>query len=107
MYNKSWKIFNFKFLNFRSFPRRLSEINCDKEELREKINLAVRNINGIRPFLNTPHMAFESIVREEISRLNEPIRKCVDLVVKILLEVVRVCTQRVSFLNSSMECRFF
>lgn len=93
---KIWNILNIKCLNFCSFPQLLSEITCDKEELRVKIDRAIRNINGIRPCLNTPHMAFESIVREEIGRLEEPITTCVSLVGDLLREAVRVCTHRVS-----------
>lgn len=82
---------------FRSFPNHLLEITCDSEEIRGKIDRAIRNINGIRACLNTPQMAFESIVKEEILRLKEPIKACVDSVVDLLLEVVRLCTERVSF----------
>lgn len=42
-------------------------------------------------------MAFEAIVKKQISQLKEPVLKCVDLVVQELSAVVRVCTERVSF----------
>lgn len=41
-------------------------------------------------------MAFEAIVKKQISRLKEPSLKCVDLVVSELCNVVRVCTEKVS-----------
>lgn len=85
------------FSIFCSFPNQLLELSCDNEDIREKIDRAIRNINGIRACLNTPHMAFESIVKEEISRLEKPIKACVNLVVELLLEVVRLCTGRVSY----------
>jgi len=43
-------------------------------------------------------MAFEAIVKKQISRLKEPSLKCVDLVVAELSNVVRVCTDRVCML---------
>lgn len=46
--------------------------------------------------LFTPDMAFEAIVKKQISRLKEPCLKCVDLVVQELSNVVRFCTERVS-----------
>ncbi len=45
--------------------------------------------------LFTPDMAFEAIVKKQISRLKEPSLKCVDLVVQELSNVVRVCTDKV------------
>lgn len=46
--------------------------------------------------LFTPDMAFEAIVKKQISRLKEPSLKCVDLVVNELSNVVRVCTDKMS-----------
>lgn len=51
---------------------------------------------GIRVGLFTPDMAFEAIVKKQISRLKEPSLKCVDLVVLELSNVVRICTDKVS-----------
>lgn len=45
-------------------------------------------------------MAFEAIVKKQISRLKEPSLKCVDLVVTELSNVVRMCTDKVSTNNS-------
>lgn len=50
--------------------------------------------------LFTPDMAFEAIVKKQISRLKEPSLKCVDLVVSELCNVVRLCTEKVSLLNN-------
>lgn len=61
-----------------------------------EINFAIRNIYGIRVVLFTPYMVFEALVREQISRLKEPIVVCIDLVVEELTAAVRNCTQRVS-----------
>lgn len=54
-------------------------------------------LSGIRVGLFTPDMAFEAIVKKQIARLKEPSLKCVDLVVAELSNVVRVCTDKVSF----------
>jgi len=50
---------------------------------------------GIRVGLFTPDMAFEAIVKKQISRLKEPALKCTDLVVNELSNVVRICTDKV------------
>lgn len=70
---------------------------CDEKELRREISFAIRNIHGIRVGLFTPDMAFEAIVKKQISQLKEPILKCIDLVVQELSSVVRLCTERVSW----------
>ncbi len=41
-------------------------------------------------------MAFEAIVKKQISRLKEPSLKCVDLVVAELANVIRTCSDAVS-----------
>lgn len=53
--------------------------------------------------LFTPDMAFEAIVKKQISRLKEPCLKCVDLVVQELSNVVRFCTERVSLNSYNMH----
>lgn len=52
---------------------------------------------GIRVGLFTPDLAFEAIVKKQISRLKEPCLKCIDLVVLELTNVVRFCTEKVLF----------
>lgn len=73
------------------------KMSCDEKELRREISFAIRNIHGIRVGLFTPDMAFEAIVKKQISQLKEPVLKCVDLVVQELSAVVRICTEKVSF----------
>lgn len=65
--------------------------------MRREIQIAIRNIHGIRVGLFTPDMAFEAIVKKQIERLKEPSLKCVDLVVNELASVVRQCAGCVSF----------
>ena len=50
---------------------------------------------GIRVGLFTPDMAFEAIVKKQITRLREPSLKCIDLVVAELSNVVRMVAEKV------------
>ena len=45
--------------------------------------------------LFTPDMAFEAIVKKQITRLREPSLKCIDLVVAELSNVVRMVAEKV------------
>jgi len=45
----------------------------------------------------TPDMAFETIVKKQIDKLKEPSLASVDMVVTELTNVVRTCTEKVSF----------
>ncbi|XP_073993758.1 dynamin-1 shibire isoform X4 [Rhodnius prolixus] len=78
------------------FPFELVKMEFDEKELRREIAFAIRNIHGIRVGLFTPDMAFEAIVKKQISRLKEPCLKCVDLVVVELSNVVRICTDKMA-----------
>ena len=53
------------------------------------------NFAGVRVGLFTPDMAFEAIVKKQISRMKEPSLKCIDLVVQELTNVVRFCSDKV------------
>ncbi|XP_055550263.1 dynamin isoform X2 [Wyeomyia smithii] len=72
------------------------KMSCDEKELRREISFAIRNIHGIRVGLFTPDMAFEAIVKKQISQLKEPILKCIDLTVQELSNVVRICTDKMA-----------
>ncbi|XP_049821520.1 dynamin isoform X1 [Aethina tumida] len=78
------------------FPFEIVKMEFDEKELRREIAFAIRNIHGIRVGLFTPDMAFEAIVKKQISRLKEPSLKCVDLVVTELSNVVRFCTDKMN-----------
>ncbi|ODN03957.1 Dynamin [Orchesella cincta] len=78
------------------FPFELVKMEFDEKELRREIAFAIRNIHGIRVGLFTPDMAFEAIVKKQITRLKEPCLKCVDLVVQELLNVVRLCAEKMN-----------
>lgn len=75
------------------FPFEIVKMECDEKELRREIAYAIRNIHGIRVGLFTPDMAFDAIVKTQITRLREPSLKCVDLVVQELSSVLRKCTE--------------
>lgn len=82
------------------FPYEIVRMEFDEKELRKEIAFAIRNIHGIRVGLFTPDMAFDAIVKGQISRLKEPSLKCVDLVVQELTNVVRNCSLKVFFFFS-------
>jgi dynamin GTPase len=77
------------------FPFELVKMEFDEKELRREIAFAIRNIHGIRVGLFTPDMAFEAIVKKQISRLKEPCLKAVDLCIAELTNVVRLCADKV------------
>ncbi|KAJ6219368.1 hypothetical protein RDWZM_005180 [Blomia tropicalis] len=78
------------------FPFEIVKMEFDEKELRREIAFAIRNIHGIRVGLFTPDMAFEAIVKKQISKLREPSLKCVDLVINEMGNVVRRCTQKMA-----------
>ncbi|VIP00257.1 Uncharacterized protein BM_BM9362 [Brugia malayi] len=78
------------------FPFEIVKMEIDEKEMRREIQIAIRNIHGIRVGLFTPDMAFETIVKKQIERLKEPSLKCVDLVVNELASVVRQCAECVA-----------
>lgn len=64
--------------------------------MRATIRTTVINLYALRPHTFTPHMAFESIVKDEILRLKNPIHACIDAVVKQLSDSIRLCVNNVS-----------
>ncbi|XP_023139600.2 dynamin 3a isoform X2 [Amphiprion ocellaris] len=78
------------------FPYELVKIESDERKLRREINYAIRNIHGVRTGLFTPDMAFEAIVKKEISRLQGPCTKFIDLVTQELITTVHQCINKLS-----------
>merc|ERR1719340_588332 len=78
------------------FPYEIVRMEFDEKELRKEIAFAIRNIHGIRVGLFTPDMAFEAIVKKQITRLREPSLKCIDLVVAELSNVVRMTAEKMN-----------
>lgn len=60
-----------------------------------------------RTGLFTPDMAFETIVKRQITLIKEPCQKCVDMVISELVNTVRQCTQKVlhGILSEYMDFR--
>ena len=83
------------------FPFEIVKMKFDEKELRHEIAFAVRNSHGIRVGLFTPDLAFEAIVKKQISRLKEPSLKCLDLVVIELTNVILECTEKVDYCPSN------
>ncbi|KAF4072866.1 hypothetical protein AMELA_G00252370 [Ameiurus melas] len=77
------------------FPFELVKMEFDEKELRKEISYAIKNIHGIRTGLFTPDMAFETIVKRQITKIKEPCQKCVDMVISELVNTVRQCTKKV------------
>ncbi|XP_037325390.2 dynamin 3a isoform X2 [Pungitius pungitius] len=73
------------------FPCELSKFKSDERKLRREITFAIRNTHGVRTGLFTPHMAFEAIVKKQISRLKGPCVQFVEAVSRELLATVYQC----------------
>lgn len=78
------------------FPNELVKIESDERALRREINYAIRNIHGVRTGLFTPDMAFEAIVKKQISRLKGPCIKFIDMVSQELITTVYQCISKLS-----------
>lgn len=78
------------------FPYELLKLESDERDLRQEITFAIRNIHGVRTGLFTPDLAFEAIVKKQISRLNEPCMKLVDMVSQELITTVYQCINKLS-----------
>lgn len=76
------------------FPFEIMKRECDEIEMRREIAFAIRNTHGVRVGLFTPDLAFDAIVKTQITRLREPSLKCVDLVIQELSAVLKKCTDR-------------
>lgn len=78
----------------QTLPHELVKMEYDEPHLRKQITFAIKNIRGTRVGLFTPDQAFEAIVRDLIRRIGEPSLVCVELVVRELLDVINVCTEK-------------
>ncbi|KAJ4943757.1 hypothetical protein JOQ06_006253 [Pogonophryne albipinna] len=78
------------------FPYELVQIESDEKKLRQEINYAIRNIHGVRTGLFTPDMAFEAIVKKQLSCLKRPCIKFVDLVSQELISTLYQCINKLS-----------
>lgn len=78
------------------FPYELVKMEFDERELRREISFAIKNIHGVRVGLFTPDMAFEAIVKKQISKLKAPATKCIDLVMNEINNVIKKCTNKMA-----------
>ncbi|CAK6974858.1 dynamin 3a [Scomber scombrus] len=78
------------------FPYELVKIESDEGKLRQEITYAIRNIHGVRTGLFTPDMAFEVIVKKQITNLKGPCIQFVDLVSQELFTTVYQCVNKLS-----------
>lgn len=78
------------------FPYELIKMGSDEKKLRREINYAIRNIHGVRTGLFTPNMAFEAIVKKQISQLKGPCFRFVDMVGQELTISVNQCINKLS-----------
>ncbi|XP_053179125.1 dynamin 3a [Scomber japonicus] len=78
------------------FPYELVKIESDEGKLRQEITYAIRNIHGVRTGLFTPDMAFEVIVKKQITSLKGPCIQFVDLVSQELFTTVYQCVNKLS-----------
>ncbi|XP_077462932.1 dynamin 3a isoform X2 [Stigmatopora argus] len=78
------------------FPYLLHEMKCDEKKLRMEIGYAIRNIHGVRTGLFTPDMAFQAIVKNQISKLKIPCFTFVDMVCKELVSTISECFSKLS-----------
>ncbi|XP_010766917.1 dynamin 3a [Notothenia coriiceps] len=78
------------------FPYELVQIESDEKKLRQEINYAIRNIHGVRTGLFTPDMAFEAIVKKQLSCLKKPCITFVDMVSQELISTLYQCINKLS-----------
>ncbi|XP_047229994.1 dynamin 3a isoform X2 [Girardinichthys multiradiatus] len=78
------------------FPNELIKTGFDERKLRQEINYAIRNIHGVRTGLFTPDMAFQAIVKKQISSLKGPCIKFIDMVSQELITTVYQCIGKLS-----------
>lgn len=81
-------------------PKEIAKIGYAKKETLNEIDMAIRNIHGIRVGLFSPQMAFEKFSEIQISKLKVPITLCINLVIDELLSAVRTCTKKVCNYNA-------
>ena len=74
------------------FGHSLSTLDPTSELSLEDIRTAIRNCTGPRPSLFVPELAFDLLVKPQISKLLEPpAQRCVQLVYEELMKIVHNC----------------
>ncbi|UJR13813.1 hypothetical protein I4U23_000824 [Adineta vaga] len=76
------------------FPFELVKTELQDKDMRNQTIVAIKNIRGFRSGLFTPDEAFEYIVQMQISKFEEPVIKCVDMVVSELMAIIHEATSK-------------
>ncbi|CAF5146403.1 unnamed protein product, partial [Rotaria magnacalcarata] len=76
------------------FPFELVKVELQDKDMRNQTVVAIKNIRGFRSGLFTPDEAFEYIVQMQISKFEDPIMKCVDMVASELGTIVHEATSK-------------
>ena len=80
-------IFNDVFANAISSPEAV-QISLGE------VRAAIRNATGTRPSLFVPEVSFDQLVKKQISKIEQPGLRCVELVLEELVRVVNNCDGR-------------
>ena len=94
----NWYIASVLFSPFSDncyLPNYFLQFEKDEKDLRKEISYTIRNIQGVRVGLFTPDMAFDIITKNQISNLESPAIKCVDMVSGELLTIIKDCAEAV------------
>jgi replication fork clamp-binding protein CrfC len=76
------------------FPFELVKTELQDKDMRNQTVVAIKNIRGFRSGLFTPDEAFEYIVQMQIAKFEEPVMRCVDMVVSELLSIIHEATTK-------------
>lgn len=75
------------------FGNELSIINPTHNLSIQDVRTAIRNSTGSRPSLFVPELAFDLLVKPQIKLLEDPLKKCVELVYEELMKIVHnICS---------------
>jgi replication fork clamp-binding protein CrfC len=74
------------------FPYELTKVDLHDKDMRDQLIVAIKNIRGLRSGLFTPDEAFEYVIQMQITKFEEPILKCVDMIILELMSIVQEVT---------------
>lgn len=78
------------------FGNELSSINPTQDLSLNDIKTAIRNSTGSRPSLFVPELAFDLLVKPQVKLLEDPSKRCVELVYEELMKIVHnICANGV------------
>ena len=81
----------------KMFPQQLAKTCADSKELREivykKLEIAIKNAHAIREELFAPQIAFETVTKQQISKVEQPFIDCLHWVAEELTIAADECCQ--------------